>query len=137
MTKPHVRKRVICAAAAVLLTGLSSTVFVSAEPRAPESRAVAKPVRDARVDRAQIDRGRYLVKTAGCNDCHTPGYGLSGGAVEESKWLVGDSLGWEGPWGTTYAANLRLFMQNLTVEQWVQIAGARRARRCPGSHSGT
>lgn len=25
-------------------------------------------------DRVQIERGRYLVKTTGCNDCHTPGY---------------------------------------------------------------
>ena len=23
--------------------------------------------------------GRYLVQTAGCNDCHTPGYGMSAG----------------------------------------------------------
>ena len=72
--------------------------------------------------RSKIERGRYLVKTAGCNDCHTPGYGLSAGAVEESKWLIGDSLGWEGPWGATYPISLRLFMQNLTVTQWVQIA---------------
>jgi hypothetical protein len=29
---PYIRMRVICAAVAVLLTALSSTVFVSAEP---------------------------------------------------------------------------------------------------------
>ena len=25
-------------------------------------------------DQKSLDRGRYLVKIAGCNDCHTPGY---------------------------------------------------------------
>jgi hypothetical protein len=38
MKTPHMRKRVVCATAAVLLTGLSSMVFVSAEPRLLESR---------------------------------------------------------------------------------------------------
>jgi uncharacterized membrane protein len=27
----------------------------------------------ARAD-SQVDRGKYLVSLAGCNDCHTPGY---------------------------------------------------------------
>ena len=68
----------------------------------------------------QVERGRYLVKIAGCNDCHTPNYPQSGGKVPESEWLTGDALGWRGPWGTTYATNLRLYMQDLTEEQWVQ-----------------
>jgi mono/diheme cytochrome c family protein len=71
---------------------------------------------------AQLDRGRYLLKTAGCNDCHTQGYMETAGRVPESRWLTGNSLGWQGPWGTTYAVNLRLFVQNLTPEQWRQIA---------------
>lgn len=119
------RRRVICAAAAVLLTGLSSTVFVSAETQSLERRV--QPVKP--VDPAQLDRGRYLMRTAGCNDCHTPGYAASGGNVEESKWLTGDSLGWSGPWGTTYPINLRLFMQNLSADQWLAIA--RRPARPP------
>lgn len=73
-------------------------------------------------DRASIERGRYLIKISGCNDCHTPGYGMSGGKVPEQQWLTGDVLGWRGPWGTTYASNLRLFMQNLSEEQWVNLA---------------
>jgi len=59
-----------------------------------------------------LDRGRYLVKIAGCNDCHTAGYAETAGKVPEKQWLTGDQLGWRGPWGTTYAANLRLYMQN-------------------------
>jgi mono/diheme cytochrome c family protein len=76
----------------------------------------------------QIKRGRYLVEIAGCNDCHTAGYAPSGGKVPEAQWLLGDALGWNGPWGTTYATNLRLYMQDLTEEQWVKKAKALDAR---------
>ena len=69
-----------------------------------------------------LDRGRYLVKITGCNDCHTPGYTQTGGKVPEKQWLTGDQLGWRGPWGTTYASNLRLYMRNLSEDQWVKIA---------------
>lgn len=75
-----------------------------------------------------VERGRYLAKTAGCNDCHTPGYMQSAGKVPESRWLTGDVLGWRGPWGTTYATNLRLYMQGLTEEQWMKKARALPAR---------
>jgi mono/diheme cytochrome c family protein len=69
-----------------------------------------------------IARGRYLVEIGGCNDCHTAGYGMSGGKVPEKQWLQGDHLGWQGPWGTTYASNLRLSLSKMTEEQWVQFA---------------
>jgi mono/diheme cytochrome c family protein len=67
-------------------------------------------------------RGKYLTQIAGCNDCHTPGYAISGGKVEEKLWLTGDQLGWRGPWGTTYPPNLRLLVQNLTAEQFMERA---------------
>ena len=69
-----------------------------------------------------LERGRYLVKITGCNDCHTPGYAATGGQIPELKWLVGDQLGWRGPWGTTYPSNLRLFMSKITEDQWVKTA---------------
>ena len=69
-----------------------------------------------------LERGRYVVTIGGCNDCHTPGYAMSGGKTPEQDWLVGDSLGWRGPWGTTYPVNLRLYMENLTEKEWVQRA---------------
>jgi mono/diheme cytochrome c family protein len=76
----------------------------------------------------QVQRGRYLVQIAGCNDCHTANYAPSGGKVPEAQWLTGDALGWRGPWGTTYPTNLRLYMQDLTEDQWVKKAKTLKAR---------
>src|SRR5688572_2915819 len=63
----------------------------------------------------EAERGRYLVRIAGCNDCHTEGYAFANGDIDESNWLTGDALGWRGPWGTTYAANLRLTAKDTTA----------------------
>jgi mono/diheme cytochrome c family protein len=77
-----------------------------------------------RDDAATLARGRYIVKTSGCNDCHTPGYLESNGTTPESEWLTGAPVGFQGPWGTTYAQNLRLYMQTLTEDAWVGRARA-------------
>jgi mono/diheme cytochrome c family protein len=77
---------------------------------------------------AQLARGHYLVRIGGCNDCHTPGYAANGGQTPEAQWLTGDALGWRGPWGTTYPANLRTYMQNLTEAQWLKAAKALQTR---------
>lgn len=69
-----------------------------------------------------LERGRYLAVIAGCNDCHTAGFLLSEGKVAEKEWLTGDRLGWNGPWGTTYAPNLRLFLAGMTEKQWLGYA---------------
>lgn len=81
-------------------------------------------------DAAMIDRGRYLAQVAGCNDCHTPGYLMSNGDIPESQWLMGDSFGWRGPWGTTYPSNLRLFLKDMSEDQWVKEARTLK-RRAP------
>ena len=75
-----------------------------------------------------VERGRYLVRIGGCNDCHTAGYPQADGKIPEAQWLTGDALGWRGPWGTTYAVNLRLYMQELTEEQWVKRAKSFKTR---------
>lgn len=72
-----------------------------------------------------IDAGRYLVVIGGCNDCHTDGYLETGGQVPEDQWLLGSSLGWRGPWGTTYPRNLRLSVQDWTEDQWVETLRTR------------
>ena len=119
MRMRQLKKQILCGAAALLLTSSSVSVFVSAEPRPDPS---MQPTSVSKLDGTLIERGRYLAQTAGCNDCHTPGYALSAGKVDEAKWLTGDSIGWAGPWGTTYPINLRLFMNELTEQQWLAIA---------------
>lgn len=69
-----------------------------------------------------LERGRYLVMIGGCNDCHTPGFAVSGGKLPEKDWLVGDSVGFSGPWGITYASNLRLLVSNMTQQDWIKRA---------------
>src|SRR4051794_1557083 len=59
------------------------------------------------VAKSKEDVGRYLIKIAGCNDCHSPG-GMENKLGPESDWLTGSPLGFNGPWGTSYAPNLRL-----------------------------
>lgn len=87
--------------------------------------AWAQPPADA----ADIRHGRYLVQTSGCNDCHTPGYMQQDGKVPESEWLIGDRIGWQGPWGTTYPANLRQLVQQIDEATW--LVRARQPMRPP------
>ncbi len=75
-----------------------------------------------------LERGRYLVRITGCNDCHTPMYGPKNGVVPEKEWLSGVPVGWKGPWGTTYASNLRQSIGQKTEDQWVSYAKSLKAR---------
>lgn len=73
----------------------------------------------------QVEKGRYLIITSGCNDCHTDGF-MQDPSIPESDWLTGSALGWQGPWGTTYPPNLRLTVQNLSEQQWVDMLRTRK-----------
>jgi len=77
-----------------------------------------------------VERGRYLVTTMVCNDCHTPWtLGPNGPAPDMTRMLSGhpadlklpaapagtdawpiraaaSMTAWSGPWGTSYTANL-------------------------------
>lgn len=78
-----------------------------------------------------VERGRYLVNSFGCSDCHTPlKLGPNGPEPDaermfsghpeslvmppaprlpEGPWLVtvsGTNTAWAGPWGTSFTANL-------------------------------
>ncbi len=78
-----------------------------------------------------VERGRYLVTVAGCNDCHTPWkLGEKGPEPDTTRLLSGHPeamqpppppqlptgpwglagtltmTAWAGPWGVSYAANL-------------------------------
>lgn len=76
-----------------------------------------------------IERGRYLLTVSGCNDCHTDGYAQSGGNIPESERFLGSTVGFQGPWGTTYPSNLRLLVANMNEVQWLEHA--RKERRPP------
>ena len=80
---------------------------------------------------ARVARGRYLVTIGGCNDCHTPGYLETGAKVPEQEWLTGVAVGYQGPWGTTYASNLRLVLNSMTEAQWVKHARQERMPPMP------
>jgi mono/diheme cytochrome c family protein len=101
-------------ASRLTLAAWAATAFFSCAAQAAEQDAAMLP--------PELVRGKYLVQIAGCNDCHTAGYAQSGGKVEESQWLLGDGLGWRGPWGTTYASNLRLAVKDMTAEQFMTRA---------------
>ena len=96
----------LLAVLAVALAGASATVTAA----------------DTASSQTQVQRGRYLVRVSGCNDCHTPGYAQSGGQADEKLWLTGDALGWKGPWGTTYATNLRVLLNSMSEQQWLTHA---------------
>jgi len=80
---------------------------------------------------AQIKQGEHLVKTIGCNDCHTPAkMGPNGPVPDLSRmlsghpatdvlpppptlppgpWMIvasGDVTAWSGPWGVSFTRNL-------------------------------
>src|SRR5574340_185359 len=69
-----------------------------------------------------VRHGRYLVQISGCNDCHTAGFMQTGGKVAEAEWLTGSTMGWQGPWGTTYPSNLRLLVQQMDEQAWLDRA---------------
>ena len=101
-----------------IAAGLTLAAAASAADRSPQ---------DAKGK--SIERGKYIVQTSGCNDCHTAGYIPSAGKVPENEWLKGDTVGFRGPWGTTYPANLRLYFANVSEKAF--IADARSGRMRP------
>jgi hypothetical protein len=113
---------IFCAA---IFFAYSQAFAVSASPA---RKHMAAPRKKLPAGKMSVDEGRYLVKIAGCNDCHTRGWMTSAGRVPESDSLTGDVVGWSGPWGTTYAANLRQLFRNLTEDDWVTMARHLRAK---------
>jgi mono/diheme cytochrome c family protein len=97
------------------------------------ARTIGPAEAEPRVDRtAQIERGAHLVRTMGCNDCHTPWImGPRGPEMDLSRALTGHpadivmppppklpagpwigtmsatNTAWAGPWGVSFTANLR------------------------------
>lgn len=77
---------------------------------------------------SEVARGRYLVVTSHCNNCHTAGYVAAEGSVPEDRWLMGNPVGWRGRDGTVFAPNLRLMLRGMSEDQWLVVARQARAR---------
>lgn len=86
-----------------LLLGCLALVLVTAAscttPAAKQAAEDTKPV-----TMTPLQRGEYLAAVGGCMDCHTPGTFY--GAPDSKRQLSGSEVGWRGPWGVSYAANL-------------------------------
>lgn len=110
-----------------LIIGLAATaVAVVAVGREAVERSSTE-----RTATSRVERGRYLVSTSGCHDCHTPWHmgpegpepdmsrALSGHPeelvvteappIQSELWQVAASAtntAWAGPWGVSFTANL-------------------------------
>jgi len=109
---------------AVLAIAVAATVAVVAPARAQT------PSRTTDSTAEKIARGKYIVTTSGCNDCHTPWVmGPKGPEPDMSRMLSGHpenavlppapaaqgpwvmtasatNTAWAGPWGVSFTANL-------------------------------
>ena len=73
-------------------------------------------------DAVSVERGRHISIIGGCHDCHTVGYNESGGKIDPATALKGSPLGYRGPWGTTYAMNLRITAGTKSEDEFVTFA---------------
>ena len=127
---------------------------IAACQQAPPAAPPAAPAAPAM---SQVDRGKYLVNTAGCHDCHTPTkMGPNGPEPDMSRMLSGHPenvkvdkpakldgpwmaaasstfTAWSGPWGMSYTANLTPDPSGLAV--WTEDMFMRAIRE--GKHMGT
>lgn len=74
---------------------------------------------------ANLERGRRLVVFGACNECHTPGWHASGGTLPAARWMTGSPIGFRGPWGTAYPANVRQRFSVIDEEQWLGMVRTR------------
>ena len=106
----------------IMLIVATALALAACQP-APQAEAPAPvapaPAIAAMSDADLLAQGEYLVRIAGCNDCHTPGYMDQQGKVDKALWLTGTQLGFRGPWGTTYPANLRLKIAEMDEAAWL------------------
>jgi cytochrome c553 len=68
-----------------------------------------------------VAAGEYLMVVASCHDCHTAGWTENKGNVPKEALLAGNPVGFYGPWGTTYAKNLRQIADRQSEDHWVEV----------------
>jgi len=125
----HAHRALAVALAVATVATLAPVAAVAKDPQHAAAVAAASMRYTGTAPTNFVDRGRYVVRTAGCNDCHTANYPEAAGNVPEREWLTGMPVGFQGPWGTTYPANLRLSLAAMTEAQW--LVRARQPMRPP------
>ena len=75
-----------------------------------------------------VEEGHRIAIVGGCHDCHTEGFAISGGQLDPENALRGSAVGYRGPWGTTYAANLRLTLAGMSEDEFVTYGQSFRTR---------
>lgn len=65
--------------------------------------------------------GKYLLIVGSCHDCHTPNWTESRGKVAEDDYMIGNPVGYKGPWGTSYGKNLRTIAARQSEDHWVDV----------------
>jgi hypothetical protein len=109
-------------------TSVAWATMVAASLALPLTAFADAPATDAAA--AKVERGRYLVTTSGCHDCHTPlKPGPDGPERDMDRMLSGHpetvampplrapdlpwevvgsatATAWQGPWGVSFTANL-------------------------------
>ena len=137
---------------------ISSFLLISAVAAACSSPAPAPAATTTPASNVSVDRGKYIVSTAGCHDCHTPmkmgpngpepdmSRALSGHPAEEKvekgpalsgPWIAAvntTGTAWSGPWGISYTANLTPD-RNTGLGIWTEDMFMRAIRE--GKHMGT
>ncbi|GAA4858608.1 hypothetical protein [Luteimonas vadosa] len=130
MTRPHARNHARSALALAIASLAATAAFAAAQsdPATPDGVAGTSP---PPAPAAVVERGRYIVATSGCNDCHTPWVmGEKGPEPDMSRMLSGHpsdmklppppalpegpwttltaatNTAFAGPWGVSYTANL-------------------------------
>ncbi|HQR69611.1 MAG TPA: c-type cytochrome [Burkholderiaceae bacterium] len=108
---------------AILAVAVAATTAITLPARAQSAKA-------GETTAEKITRGKYLVTTSGCNDCHTPwivgpkgpepdmsrmlsghpeSAALPPAPAPQGPWIVAASAtntAWAGPWGVSFTANL-------------------------------
>jgi len=86
------------------------------------------PLSGSTAGEVSVERGLKVSIVGACHDCHTEGYRESEGKIDPEKALKGSKVGWRGPWGTTYAANLRRLAQRLDEDGFLLLLSNFRTR---------
>ena len=115
----------------LLVTGCSASDTRAAQAAVPPTPAASEVVvtdttvtYDLAADEALVQRGEYLTDIGGCNDCHTAGF-AEGRQIPPADRLLGMPVGYAGPWGTSYPANLRLKLRELSADRWIAMVRSR------------